>query len=211
MLLATATISNAQWYVGGGLGVSNLTKEVTKSSGTQKEPSTLEFGIMPKAGYMFNDRWSVGLGVGYNWDRTTTYSYDSNNKETESKVTGNTFSVNPYTRFNAIRCNRFSVALEGGVNLGFGSKETDPETFKSDKTTDLGVYIVPVFQFDISRRFMLESKLDFLSLGYNYSQNTLKATDGTKTETKTNTFGFKFDGDKLFTTGALTIGAVYKF
>ena len=82
MTLAATAVAlgiNAQAYVGGGLGVANISVD----NGYSKDDAT-SFKFVPEVGYSFNEEWAAGVAFG--WEGAT-------------KGGVKTLSVNPYARY----------------------------------------------------------------------------------------------------------------
>lgn len=213
MVAAVSFASAQQWFVGGSLGfnsskleygfdaVESMFPDVDFDAASEVKLST--YTIVPKFGYMFNDNWMVGLGIGYSGTTVKPKFAD-----VEGKVTIGSFVVNPYVRYTAWEVGRFSLAFQGDVDLAFGSMKTDGVDNKP-KMTEIGVNIAPVVQFDLTDNVLLEARLNFASLGYNSVQvdpdmeNVEKATNSS--------FNFGVNSDNAFTTGALQVGFIVKF
>jgi outer membrane protein len=208
MMIAAVSFANAQWFIGGNVGFSTATNEFELFGddidmfGDNAEKST-SFSILPKVGYIFNDQWMVGLGIGYSSTITETDNVDN------SKFTNSVFAVNPFARYTAWCVGDFSLAFQADLGLGFGSMKVDVDNSPKPKTTSIGFNIAPVVQYNLTSSVMLESRLNFASLGY----NSLKVdVDEEGVDAVTNSeFGFGIDADNAFTTGLLNVGFIVKF
>lgn len=98
---ALASISaSAQFYYGGQVGFSrNATDNITTVT------------IAPEVGYSFNDKWSVGGVLDYD------YYYHSGSDT-------NVFEISPYARYTyaAVASDKLKFFVDGGV--GFGVQKT---------------------------------------------------------------------------------------
>lgn len=201
--LMAATAANAQWYVGGNVSYDH-TKTTNEETGRDdKENVRNTFGITPRVGYIFNDRWSAGLGLGYRF---------SKEEEGGSEEKQNSYSVNPFVRFNFLYFGPFSLAAE--FEAGYGRTKYDPEKDSGVKKWNADVFefkLAPVLQLDVSRHITLESRFNFFSVGYHYAKSTVKYESGDKTVSKQSRFDAGVTGDEIFTTGNITFGMIYKF
>lgn len=188
MMLAAVSFANAQWFIGGSVGV-----QTTKNN---EDASITNYYVSPRFGYILNEKWMLGLGLGYTGTVT---------KSNGLKINTNFFNFAPYARYTACELGRFSLAFEGDILGMFGQQKA----MNSDKIkkSRFGVQIAPVVQFDLSERVLLESRFGFASLGYQYDQT--KMPDGQKSTS--NTFVFGFDSDDAFTMGDITVGFIVKF
>lgn len=226
MMVAAVSFASAQWFVGGNLGFESSKKEFVSLNVDGlldalelgvgvgdvvdlplggMELKTTSYTIIPKVGYIFNENWMVGLGVGYT---NTENKVSMEGGDGEIKLTSNMFTANPYVRYTAWQVGRFSLAFQGDVNVGFGEMKLAgiSEADMKYKKMQYGVNIAPVVQFDLSCNVMLESKFNFASLGYNYKEVKI---DGEKS--KNSGFNFGADSNKAFTTGDIEVGFIVKF
>ena len=94
MLLVLASMSvkvNAQWFVGGTGGIGYFGDH-------------FGFEVAPMGGYEFNDRWAVGLGVGFG----AAFTDDG----------GNGYGIlNPYGRFNCWNNGKLFVDVKGEIDM----------------------------------------------------------------------------------------------
>lgn len=229
MMVAAVSFASAQWFAGGNLGFESSKKEFVSLNvdglldaldlgigigGDLDLPlggmelKTTSYTIIPKVGYIFNENWMVGLGVGYT---NTENKVSMEGGDGEIKLTSNMFTANPYVRYTAWQVGRFSLAFQGDVNVGFGDLKMPDlvggtgEEVKYKKM-QYGVNIAPVVQFDLSCNVMLESKFNFASLGYNYKE--VKVGDA---KSKNSGFNFGANSNEAFTTGDIEVGFIVKF
>ncbi len=135
-----AMTASAQVYVGGQIGFTsssvNLDMDGTNSvSGTS-------FKILPEVGYKINDKWAVGIQVGYSKGISAFGTFDVNDFNSLAKNVGsaaldiasssdqfidevdrskapniklNAFRVAPYVRYTFLKAGNFDFFLEGGI------------------------------------------------------------------------------------------------
>lgn len=226
MMVAAVSFASAQWFVGGNVGFETSKKEfltipvdgilglVDVQIGTDvnlpldillegAELKSTSYKILPKFGYIFNDNWMVGLGLGYSSATTKVKS-----GEELVKLTPNMFMVNPYVRYTAWRVGKFSLAFQGDLNYGQGDTKVKlmGEQIMKIKDMEYGVNIAPIVQFDLTCNVMFESRFNFASLGYNYGQ-----TKWNGEKYKNSEFGFGVDANNSFNTGDIEVGFIVKF
>lgn len=210
--LTTVNVCNAQFFVGGEFGVWGSTwKTKTVSGGVTtdvKQPSSFELRVGPKFGYFFNDEWSIGLTLLYHFSQQTTHS------PSKVKTIEHNFGVSPYVRWTFASVRKFSFIAEGTVDIRGGVGHTNPSNNIKTKSLTLGANIAPVITYDCGKHFVLETRLDFLSLGYAHrrtkSIHTVAGVETSSVDARNN-FEFSMNYDNILTTGAITIGAIYKF
>ncbi len=96
-----ATTIDAQVYVGGGIGFTRTTEALNKST---------IFRLMPEAGYRINDRWAIGLSLGYANSKNST---EVSGMESELKLTQ--YNFNPYARYTFAKLDKVGLFVDGGV------------------------------------------------------------------------------------------------
>lgn len=117
------TKANAQWFVGGALGV-----------GYSDERFTME--IKPSAGYEFNDRWAVGLGVGMMASNSHFYG-----------------GLNPYLRLNCWNNEKFFIDLKAQSDIWFNSY-----------TSYVQIGLTPSLRYAITESWQLSGDIGFIGV-----------------------------------------------
>lgn len=91
--VAATFFCQAQFYVGGSLGLSGTGGKTTVSSSASElstnDPKGINFTIAPSVGYMFSDNLGAGLDFGFGFDRS----------KSEQDIAGTTYtnkSLNQY-------------------------------------------------------------------------------------------------------------------
>ena len=184
-LVAIVTMSNAQIWIGGGLGFGSEGGSWTRSGVTGNYPSTTQFSFSPKVGYYVSDAISVGLGFGL-----TTYSQTHTpvGATVEDKYSTTAWNLDLFARYTAFEAGNLSLLLQGG--FGFGGKNgednlSDPTKFeKHDPISFFDINVIPVVQYSLSDRFSLEASFNFLGLGFS-SEKSEDATNSANSTTRT--------------------------
>lgn len=122
-LMACIATANAQWYVGGTAGFTS-----TKVDFGGSDQSGTSFKIIPEIGYKVDDAFSVGVQVGYAHGLaafgsltvsdlkgivTTAASAATDLAEEDMKL--NSFTIQPYLRYNVVNFGKAKLFLEGYV------------------------------------------------------------------------------------------------
>ena len=114
-LVAVASLSaNAQVYLGGKVGFSSFKEDSNTDAVTA-------FSISPEVGYMFNEKWGVGLAIGFQ-TKNGTSSYDADNGDVDSykfNKSRSAFTLAPYARFVFAKTGIASFFLDGGIGMQF--------------------------------------------------------------------------------------------
>ena len=131
MLLVLASMSvkvNAQWFVGGTGGV-----------GYFGDHFGLE--VAPMAGYEFNDRWAVGLGVGagFGCHNGDSWGYGI---------------INPYGRFNCWNNEKLFIDVKGMVDARIRDN--------GGSVTSVG--FVPSLRFAINEKWQMSADLGLVGV-----------------------------------------------
>ena len=198
-----ATTSNAQFFLGGDLGVS-LRSEKVKRNTNITNSTQFGFAVAPKAGYYFNNKFAVGLGFNIS-PSFQTYKPNQNDREWNTVLA---WSVDPFVRYHVFTVKKFFIILEGTVSVGgthhlktFGQQERRPTTI------NIGVIrVAPILGYKLTDRIQLEAGLNFLSLGYG-----IDITTGENETRTTHQFIFGATSANILNVGSLRIGAIFKF
>lgn len=197
LLIAGATASYGQWYVGGSVNLSSGSEKAD----SEKIASEFGVGLYPRIGYQLNDRMSIGVEIGYN-------HLMSKEHDTDLKAASNMFAFLPFMRYDFVKMGKFSIS--GDTRVGFLWEKSTAEQAGSKAPSfyvnNIVVGFTPVLTFDISRHITLETRLDFLSLSYVSGHAWISGANVSMTR-----FSFGLDGDNLFTTGDFTFGMIYRF
>lgn len=216
LVVFAAGISNAQWYIGGGIGVKSSSSDL---NGYRQFSGTM-FTFSPRVGYVINDSFLMGIELNYGYYKSQ--DLDSELAEylgfpdlpifAPSDGSMNSFSIRPYFRYNFVKMGRFAI----GAELGLAYTNMKPKNAE-ESSPDLGIKmngfsmdISPIVTFAINKHWWIETKLDIL--GLNYDVMTVKSVNSSDMGKITyNDFNFGFDMDNLLTLGGIKLGVVYRF
>lgn len=201
-LLSIICISiNAQVFLGGGIRFNTANSEHSGSLSTEKT-SNYSLGLSPSAGKFLSDKLTLGLAL----DFSLSGNKREDNTETISKSSG--IGISPFLRYYALKWNKFSVYGQGNIGIRFSrsSVKIAGNTINEPKNTSAYLSIYPGLSYDISDKLSLETSLNILSFGYNYTITK----DGSSQE-KVSSFNFGAGLGNIVSVGAITIGAIFKF
>lgn len=210
-----ALAANAQWYVGGSLGVTHSSIDMGGA-----DMGGTSFKIIPEVGYQLKDNLSVGISVGYSHGYAALGSFDVNDvkalansivstvadvaSDDAAGIKLNAFRVAPYARYTFVKAGMVDFFLEGSV--GFSSIKVDNEDnaqtaqyAKNPSVTLLEVGIKPGIALNISDHAQIIAKIG--SLGYQHA----KLDADTGTDPTLSRFGFDVDSNNLL------LGFNYRF
>jgi len=164
-----AVSANAQWFVGGTVGISSV-----KNAGADNETT---YKIIPEFGYNVNTDWTVGIALGFGKGNSdiSNDGFDVRTASTDQEYS----TINPYIRYKIASLNAVSVYSE----FGFGYSHFN------DAGDAMSLGIRPVVTFNVNKHVQLVSKIGFL--GY-------KSFDPKSDVLKTSSaWGLDMDGNNI--------------
>jgi hypothetical protein len=212
--LSTASIAqenslqSGKIFAGGSVGFSSTwsKSEVSGGGTTVKEdgPKTTNFNVIPEVNYMLSEKLAVGLGIGYDFTKTTV-----KDREDEESDTRGAFIVAPNaTYFIPFGNERFGLLVNAAIPISIGTmtEETKSGGTTISRETDMmgwGVVASPGIYYFASRKFMLTSRLGSI---FSFSSNTTKSGESTTFKTTNynlevlnfSTLGLSFGGSFFF-------------
>ena len=105
LVAAMAMTANAQFYVGGSVGVGSV------KLGHNDAETTYKF--VPEIGYNLNSDWALGVAFGYQKGACSL-----GNGNYGQDVDTELLQINPYVRYTAVKSNVINVFVDGGVGIG---------------------------------------------------------------------------------------------
>lgn len=194
--------SYGQYFIGGGLGLNTTSGKTEYGSLTTTKPTVSEFKIAPEAGFILSDKLWVGL------DLSLGFSSANNHADPEVITQSTSFGVAPFARYYFFQAGKFSFYGQAQTGIGLRSQKvkTGNTTDNGAKTTQIGFNVFPGMAYDISDKCQLFTTINAFSLGI----NTSIVKDGDNKDVSTSA-GFNINTNNIFTTGALTVGAYFKF
>ncbi|MBR4296915.1 MAG: porin family protein [Bacteroidaceae bacterium] len=97
VVLLVSVAMNAQVYVGGGIGFSNVENTANNSKVTS-------YVIQPEIGYKLDDKWSIGTNIDFEYAKEDTYKATS-------------FAVGPYVRYNAFKVGAVTFFADASAEI----------------------------------------------------------------------------------------------
>lgn len=212
--VAATFFCQAQFYVGGSLGLSGTGGKTTvSSSGSElstNDPKGINFTIAPSVGYMFSDNLGAGLDFGFGFDRS----------KSEQDIAGTTYTnkslkpiwgVSPYLRY--VFGDFDNVKLYADVRAIFGGNksktivEGDGQSVEAvgDKESKFGIGVVPGIAYYIDDNIFINARLNLFELGYKMNK-VVNDQNGVTTTKKSNIYGLGVNNQT-----ALSIGFYYAF
>lgn len=183
-MVATVAAS-AQVYIGGGLGVNSY--KPIHQDGVDVDATTT-FSIIPEIGYNLDDKWTVGIGIGY--EHASNISLTTFNDETFDKMNG--FTIQPYARYHFVKWNNVSLFIQGGLGYTYGKatidgdEDLDTEDFDATVST-FYIAFKPGVKVDLS------DKLSFVASVGNLGWETTSLGGDIEDMKASSTFDFNVD------------------
>lgn len=222
-LAAFAFAANAQFVIGGNLGVNfGSVKNTADGKVIADKFSTTNFGIDLKGGYQINDDMQVGLTLGYATITNKTQLPKPLDPEAElgiNKSNTNLFYVGPYFRYNFCEIgSAFTFFAEASLRFGFGGSTSEPYSLPKteSKVFALDLAVVPGVNYKLSDKVSFDLYLNFIELGWHMTKNTAVDALGTGKDyvVTDNAFGLGFQTSGMAIddlTRDITIGFNYHF
>ena len=197
--VAAAMFANAQFFIGGNLGLGTTKGKVTTESQgistSVDSPKTMNFTIAPSLGFMFNDNMGVGLDFDFNYGK---FTVKGNNNTTTVK--GSAIGFKPYFRWVFAEVDNFKFYADAYVYFNTGKPKITSEangisaTADGPKTTRFDVGIQPGLQYNFTDHISMNCKLNLLAIAYRTNKVVSETTDaqGNKVTTTTKANGFDF-------------------
>ena len=214
--VAATFFCQAQFYVGGSLGLSGTGGKTTvSSSGSElstNDPKGINFTIAPSVGYMFSDNLGAGLDLGLGFGREK-YEQDVAGTNYTIKDKATEWGVAPYLRcvfgdFDNVKLYADLRASFGGLTPKYsveGNGEAHEEV--GDKEFNFGIGVVPGIAYYLNDNIFINARLNLFELGYQMSKVESVDEDTNVTTTKkSNIYGLGVNNQT-----ALSIGFYYAF
>lgn len=193
---------NAQLFVGGNFGLNTSGGITDDGTTTTDKPSTINFNFSPRVGKFLSEKLAAGVALNFSLSKTKTPGAIENIDKTS------TIGLSPFLRYYALKWNKFSVF--GQVNIGFSYSKSTTKVggtlTDGPITTNLYLNVVPGLAYDLSDKLSLEISINVVNFGF--SQSTIKNGPAKNT---TSTFGMGAGLDNIVSSGAISVGAIYKF
>jgi hypothetical protein len=196
------------WFINlnGQIGQIYLGGSTAFNISTYKTPPPMtydyHFSFTPTVGKFLSEKLAIGIDL--NFSHHGNKSHDNNNIETIIKSTG--AGISPFLRYYPIKWNKFAVYCQGNIGISLAKSNAKTEsTTSTGKNTSMNLNIYPGLSYDINDKISLQTSINILSLNYYYIINQQGSV---KYESSILNFGAGLDN--IFSTGVITIGAIFK-
>ncbi len=212
-VFALVAVSNAQLFIGGNVGFSSMNNVTnkTKDDAIKRDGSTMSINFNPKVGYQLNDKMSVGATLILGTTSVKNLDGSADNKLV-SKDVENEIGIAPFFRYTFVEFGDFQLSGEARLPFTMESSKLKPEEgddAKGPSTMNIGFDIRPVVSYSLSDRISLEADINIFGLAYNFSSYT-EDQDNKDNKVTSSNFSLNIQ-DKVATSGAISIGMIFKF
>ncbi len=206
LTIVTSCYLNAQLFTGGSIGFNSSGGKQDYGTGEQDKTSYMNLDFSPAIGYFLSENLAAGVKIQLSLDKTTTPPFTAGGDETVDTETEIGFV--PFIRYYAARFNKLSVfgQVQAGITMGTEKTKTGSTETDGPKTTTIMFNVLPAVALEVSDHLMLEAYINLFRFGF--SSETEKNGDNKET---TNNFNFGLSSSNIFTTGSISVGAIYLF
>lgn len=154
--VAVAATMNAQVYIGGNLGFST-SKDKTDPT---DEQTVTGFTIQPEIGYQLDDKFGVGIVLGYTSAKTK-HEGNIGGVAYSTDVKSSAFAIKPYLRYQCFTAGNFNVFVDGGLAFQTISRDN----MKNEM--DFGLFVSPGIAYNVNEKWSIVAHLNnMFTLGY---------------------------------------------
>lgn len=205
-MVAFAATSNAQFWLGGGIGFDVETYETSSSSKVQSSSENTTFAFSPKLGVRIADR--VDVGAKFTIATTKSIPDKKNNEDNWNQTTS--WAISPFVRCGFASAGKLTLRGVAEVSVGQSIPETSygKKTTTGDITTTVAFNLYPMLSYSLSDHFELEADLHFF--GLSVSSSMTDDDDSNYNETRTRV-GLTINNDNIATSSIMNIGFIFKF
>ena len=203
--VAAAMFAQAQFFVGGSLGLTSTsakeTEKIGNVSSTFDGEKQFTFNITPSVGFMFNENMGVGLDFGIDLTNIT-YPKGTNGgwgvpvaADETLKIKQTSFLIAPYFRYVFAEIDNFKFYADARISYMSAkpkltiSSDNQTTEYTGYKVSKFGIGIVPGMAYMLTDNISMNCQLNVLSLYFTSTSDTVTDTDYEDT-VKTNEFGF---------------------
>jgi len=211
ILLITTSVSHAQLFIEGNLGVNYNTNKGTVGVNDERN-SSFTFGVAPKVGYRLNDRLALGVSMSYNRNNLThRYMINPDQEKQWQKSFSSQFGFSVFSRYQLFSIKKLNVLAESSLGITKGiskAKQTTIAVFSSGSYNSMNINVYPVVSYDLTGRVSILAICDFARFGFSTGSSKNEMT-GIKNSGST--FGFGAGSNILNSLADVSVGFIYKF
>jgi outer membrane protein W len=170
---STAQFDKGASYIGLGVSFNNQHSSAVNTSGNKVSITGFQLG--PDFGYFLNDKWVLGSGIGYSYNRNSTYSVVFSDQTT---TTQSALTFQPYVRRYFKMGEKVALFAQISIGYSYGwESETDVNTMSHTASPQVNINTVmagfaPGINYCLNKHWMLEASTSVLSLQYASTRNS---------------------------------------
>ena len=149
--LFVATVCNAQFFLGGSVGLNANSPKVGNS--------TTSFDFSPSFGYSISDKFATGISL------SLSTSSQVNSSTSDVTNTNTSWKLEPFVRYYFLNIDRLSFYAEGGIYAGGKSVQN------GTSSSYLGMEVFPAVEYSLTNRFGLFAQLNYFGLNYRHNDS----------------------------------------
>jgi hypothetical protein len=186
--LAVPVLAENMW-VGGSFSYSSNNSKIEYDGGGEDTMSSTSWSIEPEFGYSLNEKWDIGLDLGYESKQGVTELYGTS---ITPAVDTTAMGIAPFARFHVAQIAGVDVMFKGSIIYAKGEIKGFGE---SVDYSAYGIAIAPVISYSINETWSIGCTLNFLELAYaHYS-------DDDNSDNKIDNFGFNVNDGSIMSVG----------
>lgn len=174
-LAAFAFTANAQWVLGGNIGVDHQNNH--GNDYIAGSTSSTDISIMPKVGYQLNENMQIGAQVGYVYDYDRNYINPAGSVDDYTSDKSHSIVIAPYLRYNVGQWKNFTFFCEGTLSLTLGLESstynsvTGNTTDWGDSYTSFGINVTPGLNYKLTENISMDLYIHLIGLHANFTTN----------------------------------------
>jgi len=215
-----AQIETGKIFVGGRLGISSSSSKNENINGNTTTVtngvSRSGFSLVPEAGYMITDQIGAGLGIGYDFNKTTTPNFFNNNGNSFDQVEkANTFIISPFARYYKEVADKFylygnfaiPIRITNNSSLMWNNDHTGTVDYDGvSKISTFGIALGLGANYFVSDNIALEANFNLFNINYYHIKTTNTANNGDGNIDTNSGFNFNLNSNNLFNLGNFNVG-----
>lgn len=208
-IITMFSITKAQYYAGGSLGINFLNYKNDIDHNKRAFPN---YKITPKIGYQYNDNLSFGLIFSYSNEKSY-YYYSHEKSETEETFSLSEFGV--FARQTIFVNNNFKLYIKSTLSAGFGGYKITEDAFseKGESISTVSIDFLPCISYTVFDKIDIEIDFNMIHIGALFlNTESAPQTGVTPSVEKHKHFFFANNGcGHLPYNSNITLGATYRF
>lgn len=191
--LGDGPMTPGRLYIGGSFGINVSTQKHEDGSDTFDGPKTTSFNIIPSAGYILNDKWTLGLGIGYESYSSKETEIDDDGNDVELKDNAGQFIIMPRVGYYTQLTRNLYCMPYFYIGFGFGTSKNEflsgNEVMSIEgKISSFEVGIAPSLKYFLSDFWALS-----LAYGSLYYQSVTSTPDNENSDHKNKSANYGLD------------------